>query len=89
MVIKIFTKEECRNCPGCPKAKELGERLKEEGFQVDILDTNDKDGTAQAELYEIFATPSVVVCRNDGSEVKSWKGELPLMENVKHCFDGL
>jgi len=79
MEVKIFWQE---NCPNCPPAKELGKKLEEEGTTVKYYDIKDVDGLTTATLFGIMSTPSVVVAEGD-TEVASWKGETPAIEEVK------
>ena len=78
-VVKIFYKDDC---PKCPAAKQLRDRLKE--HQVDVLDYNvgTADGLAEASFYSVMALPTVVV--EDGMEngIGEWRGEVPRVEEV-------
>ncbi len=79
MEVKIFWQEQC---PDCPPAKELGKKLEEQGVNVSYHDIKDVDGLAAAAMFGIMSTPSVVVAEGD-SEIASWKGEVPAIEEVK------
>jgi len=75
--LKVFTKKEC---PNCPKAKSLGEEINKEGkLAVEFFDVEQADGLAEAQLYSVLATPTLVLCDDDAeeTEVKSWRGETP------------
>ena len=78
-VVKIFYKDDC---PKCPLAKELRDRLKEQ--KVNVLDYNvgTADGLAEASFYSVMSLPTVVV--EDGMEngIGEWRGEVPRMEEV-------
>lgn len=50
--------------------------------KIDLLDVDSPDGVAKCTLYSIIMYPSVVAIRDDGSLLKSWSGELPLMEEL-------
>jgi hypothetical protein len=77
--IKIFWQPEC---PKCPKAKELGATLKDQGYDVEFFNTKEMDGLAESVYYDVLSTPSVVVV--DGSEEKaSWHGEIPDVDSLK------
>lgn len=80
--LKVFTKKEC---PKCPAAKTLGEELKKEGsLEVEFFDVEEAEGLAEAQLYSILATPSLVLCEDDEdeTEVQSWRGEAPGREEI-------
>lgn len=79
MEIKIFTKPDC---PKCPAAKELGEVLLKEGYNVIFYDISTIDGLAEAQFYGVMATPTIVIVKNN-QEIKSWRGESPSFEEIK------
>jgi hypothetical protein len=79
MEVKVFWQEQC---PDCPPAKELGKKLEEQGIKVSYYDIKEVDGLATAAMFGIMSTPSVVVSEGD-SEIASWKGEVPSLEEVK------
>lgn len=75
--LKVFTK---KDCPNCPKAKALGDEVAKEGkMEVEFYDVGQADGLAEAQLYSVLATPTLVLCDDsqDESEMKSWRGEAP------------
>ena len=75
--LKVFTK---KDCPNCPKAKTLGEEVaKERKMEVEFYDVEQADGLAEAQLYSVLATPTVILCdeTSDEEEMKSWRGEAP------------
>jgi hypothetical protein len=77
--VKIFWQPEC---PKCPKAKELGESLKNEGFEVELFNTKEIDGLAESVYHDVLSTPSVVVV-DDSKEAGAWRGEVPDMKAIK------
>jgi len=79
MQIKIFWQPEC---PKCPKAKELGETLKKEGYEVQLFNVKEVDGMAESIYYDILSTHSIVVVEN-GEQKASWFGEVPAVESIK------
>lgn len=78
-MIKIFTKE---GCPKCPPAKELAQELKDKGENVEVYSLDDPDGLAEASMYDVMATPSIIVTDSEGGEIKSFRGETPRVEDV-------
>ncbi len=70
MNIKLFVKNDC---PRCPAAKRALESFK----SVEVYQVDDIDGLAEASFYSILATPSVLVVDSNGSEIESWRGEIP------------
>jgi arsenate reductase-like glutaredoxin family protein len=79
MQIKIFWQPEC---PKCPEAKELGEVLKKEGYEVELFNIKEIDGLAESVFYDVLSTPSVVVVEN-GERKAAWFGEVPDVESIK------
>lgn len=82
MILKIFTQPVC---PACPPAKELGEKLKDQ-VKVEYFDTLTSDGLAEAQLYSVMSTPTLVLTEN-GKEIKKWIGT-PEEEEVKKLLTG-
>jgi len=78
--IKIFTKPDCANCP---PAKKLGEEMKEEGTEVEMYNVEEAEGLAEAQIYSVLATPTIVLCDSDEEEIESWRGKPPNKEEVK------
>lgn len=76
-ILKIFTQP---LCPACPLAKELGEKLKNL-IDVKFYDVSTPDGLAEAQLYQIMSTPTLVLIE-DNKEIKKWIGT-PEQEEVK------
>jgi glutaredoxin len=79
--IKIFTKT---TCPRCPAAKEIGKKLKKEGFPVFQYDLDTRDGLAEASFNSILSTPSLLIEDEEEREVIAWRGTVPTLEEVKH-----
>ena len=70
MNVKLFVKS---NCPRCPAAKRACEGLQ----PLEVFDIDEIDGLAEAAFYSVLSTPSIVVVDAKGSEVASWRGEVP------------
>lgn len=80
MIVKIFWKE---NCPNCPAAKALGKTLElDNGMDVVYYNTKDPDGLAEAVMYDVMSAPSVIVCSNKGDEIIGWRGLTPTVEDI-------
>ena len=75
MSVKFFWKSDC---PKCPAAKE---RITEVD-QVEFFNLDEPTGLAEAAFYSVMATPSVVISRPDGSEVVSFRGDVPPNEEL-------
>lgn len=79
MIIKVFTKG---GCPKCPPAKELAEKLKEKGEQVEMYNMDEPDGLAEASMYDVMSTPSIIITDKQGDEEKAYRGEVPSLEDI-------
>jgi len=79
MKIKIFWQ---KNCPNCIDAKNLEKQL-EEKILIQYHNIESVDGLAEACLYNVFSTPSVVIVDNSGNEIKAWRGKVPCLEEIK------
>jgi glutaredoxin len=79
MQVKIFWQPDC---PKCPMAKELGEALKRDGYEVQLFNISEVDGMAESLFYDILSTPSVVVVEN-GERKAAWYGTVPEVKMVE------
>ena len=81
MIVKIFWQEKC---PNCPPAKALGKKLElDEGMDVTYYNTKEPDGLSEAVMYDIMATPSIAVCKDNGDEIKVYRGSVPSLTEIK------
>jgi len=80
VVVKVFTKVDC---PNCPPAKALAEELKKEGKNVVVLDIGEPEGLAEATNYGVMCTPSIIVVDDSGKELKSWRCSTPKKEEIQ------
>jgi len=78
--IKVFTQEQC---PKCPPAKRLGEKLAEKGKPVEFIDVKKVEGLTEAILHNILSTPSIVVVDHNGKELAGWRAQTPSMEEIE------
>ena len=49
---------------------------------IKIIDPNTREGSTDASLYDVLSYPGIVVTDNYGQYIKSWSGELPLMDEL-------
>ena len=83
--LKIFTKAKC---PKCPAVKEIGIELSKEGVPVYHYDLDTIEGLAEASFYSVLSTPSMIIEDEEEREVKSWRGVVPTLQEVKEHFSG-
>ena len=65
--------------------KLLGDRRRQ---QIKMININTREGSALSQLYDVMSYPSVVVCMEDGQQVKFWHGSLPATEDVAFYLTG-
>lgn len=78
-VVKIFYKDDC---PKCPMAKELRDKLKEKNIRVLDYNIGTADGLAEASFYSVLSVPTVLVEDATENSVGEWRGNVPMMEEV-------
>ena len=83
MIVKLFVKNDCPRCPAAKKVIEELEKEKIKEVVVERFDAEEVEGMAEAAYYMVMATPTIVVTDNDGKEVKSWRGGVPKLEELK------
>ncbi len=79
MRVLVFTK---KTCPKCPPAKELASLLKDKEVDVSLYDLETADGLAEASMYGVMATPTIIIVGEKGTEKKSFRGVVPSLEEV-------
>jgi thiol-disulfide isomerase/thioredoxin len=77
--VKIFYKDDC---PKCPLAKQLRDKLKEKNVNVLDYNVGTADGLAEASFYSVMSLPTVVVEDALENGVGEWRGDVPRMEEV-------
>ncbi|NHJ49506.1 MAG: thioredoxin family protein [Asgard group archaeon] len=80
MKLKIFTKADC---PNCPTAKKIGQELEKKGAKIEWFDMDIEDGLSEAVYYDVLATPSMIITDEDDNEIKAWRGEVPLINDIQ------
>ena len=84
--LKVFTKADC---PKCPAAKLLSEEVQKEGkTKVEFYDVDQPEGLAEAQLYGVLSTPSLIICKDSAEEeeVASFRGETPSKEELNNAL---
>ena len=72
--VKIFYKDDC---PKCPLAKQLGDRLKEKNVNVLAYNVGTADGLAEASFYSVMSLPTVLVEDAMENGIGEWRGRCP------------
>jgi glutaredoxin len=79
MIVKIFSMEDC---PKCGAAKKMMKDLEGE-FKTEFHDIKTIDGLAEAMIFNVMDTPSLVALDDNKRELKTWKGQLPTIEELR------
>jgi thioredoxin-related protein len=83
-VIKLFVQGQCSKCP---QAKEVGNSLKKEGFNVLEYDVETVEGLAEASFYSVQATPTFILEDQEENTVADFRGEVPAYEKIKQIME--
>lgn len=70
MVLKVFVKEDC---PNCPAAKEVASKFP---FSR-LFDLDDSEGLAEAAFHSVLCTPSIVLVDDNEAVIQSWRCHVP------------
>ncbi|NOZ82680.1 MAG: thioredoxin family protein [Euryarchaeota archaeon] len=81
--VKVFVKD---SCPRCPAAKKLAAELEAKGVRVELYDVESLEGMAEASMYSVLATPSIIVTEGD-TEVASWRGVVPSEREIAETLE--
>jgi len=84
MNVKIFVKD---GCARCPTAKLIGEELQDDGYPVEIHNMSTIEGLTAGAFCGVMSTPTIIVLDAQDKEVKSWRGEVPTIEEIKKILD--
>lgn len=85
MKLLVFTKEDAEETIN---AKELGQKLEEEGIEVEYFDSEGAEALSKIELYDVYSTPTFIAVRDDGSLVNIWRGYIPPAGEVQQQVRG-
>jgi len=78
-IVKIFYKDDC---PKCPMAKNLKNRLIEKNVGVHDYNVETAQGLAEATFYRVMALPTIVVEDEKENWLGEWRGDVPKIEEV-------
>lgn len=58
--------------------------------KVEVMDIDQREGSATASIYDIYRYPSILALRDDGSVIQVWQGidELPRTDDVGYYASG-
>ncbi|MFO0781926.1 MAG: hypothetical protein U0524_03500 [Candidatus Saccharimonadales bacterium] len=59
------------------------ERRHDQGYRLEVISIDSRDGSATASLYDILQHPAILVLADNGSVQQSWVGDsLPRIDDV-------
>lgn len=88
MILKLFTQPSCGKCPA---AKNLIKNLKLnlptgqagiKNLRVEEYDTSTVEGLAEASFYTVMATPTILLCDDNGKIIKDFRGKAPALKEI-------
>ncbi|HUU77820.1 MAG TPA: thioredoxin family protein [candidate division Zixibacteria bacterium] len=80
MKLKVFTKEDC---PNCPAAKKIAKKLEVNGSKVEWFDLDNEEGLSEAVFFDVLSTPSLIITDEDDEEIRAWRGEVPGIDELQ------
>ncbi len=85
-VIKLFVKS---NCHRCPQAKQLGDALKKEGYNVIEYNVESAGGLAEASFHSVQSTPTFILEDQEENTVADFRGEVPSPQKIREIMAGI
>jgi pyruvate dehydrogenase complex dehydrogenase (E1) component len=70
------------------KIKEIESIFSKEGWEVNILDVEGRDGAELAKIYDLLVFPSLVIATDDNSYIEGWRDSLPSVMEIKRSIRG-
>lgn len=83
--VKIFYKDDC---PLCPMAKRLKDRLRKKEIKVSEYNVETASGLAEAAFYGIKALPTIIIEDEYENEIAGWRGRVPKIEDIVKMVKG-
>lgn len=75
MLLKVFVKNDC---PNCPAAKEVASQFPFSKY----FNMDEAEGLAEAAYHSVLCTPSMVLVDDEGSIVQSWRCHVPRPSDI-------
>ena len=77
-----------KDCPKCELAQKFKGEIENEGIKTEYHDIKTPDGLAEALMFNIMDSPSIVVVDDNNNELKIWKGSIQQIEEIKFLAEG-
>jgi len=91
MLIEIYGKEGCDLCHSAwKKVNTLLEKWSmDEEVEVKFMDTDTVDGAAEADFFDVFEIPGVLVKEDKDEVIARWEGEAPSSDELQESLQQL
>jgi hypothetical protein len=63
---------------------ELADVLEGEDYEVERFEWEEGDSDQSKALYDIYASPALLLLADNGSLIEAWQGEVPTAAEVKY-----
>jgi hypothetical protein len=83
--VKIFYKDDC---PMCPMAKQLRDKLQQKNVAVNDFNVGTTDGLAEATFYRVMALPTILIEDEWENSLQEWRGSVPHVDEVMNVVHG-
>jgi pyruvate dehydrogenase complex dehydrogenase (E1) component len=87
MKLLIFTKTDCSYRED-QKIKEIEKTFNTEGWDVAIVNVDQRDGAELAKMYDILVYPSLIMTTTDNLYINGWRDSLPSVMEIKNSLKG-
>jgi len=87
MKLRIFISGDA---PEMREAEELKNRIADitvNDIEAEVLDIQDREGKEVAEVYDVTATPSVLLTTDEGVVIETWIGKIPAEFELKMAIN--
>lgn len=81
--LKVFWK---KDCPNCPRAKNVAAQIEKKGIEVNYYDIETVEGLAEATLFTVLSTPSIMIVNENNSEVSTFRGSIPTLSELENAL---
>ena len=93
MLIEIYGKEGCDLCHSAWKKVNhlLDKWSMDDDVELEFMDTDTVDGAAEADFFDVFDIPGVLVKPKDDRDkvVARWEGEAPPSDELRESLEQL
>ena len=89
MILEIYGKQGCDLCHSA--RRKIGHLLNKwsmgDEVEVKFMDTDTVDGAAEADFFDVFEIPSVLIKESKDEVLARWDGEAPPSDELKESIE--